>query len=85
MAATREMEYRNYGRNDKGVFKVGYCIKNSNVCVMMYDGYLAGYNMDVMKLYPNRRGEGTMGVIKIPGKHSVSIFAFLLPVSIIAR
>lgn len=70
----KEMEYRNFGKNDKGVYKIGYCIKDTDVCLMHYDGYIVGRNADVMRLYPSRRGEGTMGIIKIPMKHSISIF-----------
>lgn len=59
--------------NEDGKYKIGLFIEGTDVCLMLYDGYIVGRNGDIMKLYPNRRGEGTMGVIKIPTKHSISI------------
>ena len=69
----KETEYRNFGRNDKGVFKVGFFIKGTETCLMMYNGYLVGRNADVMKLYPSRRGEGTARC-DVPMMHAISIY-----------
>lgn len=68
----RELEYRRVN-NEDGKYKIGLFVAGTDVCLMLYNGYITGRNGDVMKLYPDRRGEGTMGVIKIPMKHSISI------------
>ena len=69
----RELEYRRVN-NEDGKYKIGLFVAGTDVCLMLYKGYITGRNGDVMKLYPDRRGEGTMGAIKVPMKHSVSIF-----------
>lgn len=68
----RELEYRRVN-NEDGKYKIGLFIEGTDVCLMLYNGYITGRNGDVLKLYPDRRGEGTMGVIKVPMKHSISI------------
>lgn len=68
----RELEYRRVN-NEDGKYKIGLFVAGTDVCLMLYNGFITGRNGDVMKLYPDRRGEGTMGIIKIPMKHSISI------------
>lgn len=68
----RKLEYRRVN-NEDGKYKIGLFVAGTDVCLMLYNGYITGRNGDVMKLYPDRRGEGTMGIIKIPMKHSISI------------
>lgn len=68
----RELEYRRVN-NEDGKYKIGLFVAGTDVCLMLYNGYITGRNGDIVKLYPDRRGEGTMGVIKIPMKHSISI------------
>lgn len=68
----RNLEYRRVNKED-GKYKIGLFVKGMDMCVMMYNGYITG-NGETMKLYPNRRGEATVSITNIPGKHNVSIF-----------
>ena len=69
----RELEYRR-GNNEDGKYKIGLFVAGTDVCLMLYNGFITGRNGDILKLYPNRRGEGVMGVIRVPMKHSISIY-----------